>query len=190
MVFIALQMSTNDPLFWIMVVIAAAFLVMAVMMIALAVLMGRVVKTINRIDERLNPLMQKVSALSEQGREIAAQGKQMAEQFTLVGEHLSTASMHFSESAGLIKEEVRELRLLVGETAVTARDKVALISRSIDQTHTQASATTAFIMQRVVEPARELAALMAGLRRALEVLIAPEPKPINQTYGEDEMFIG
>ena len=25
---------------------------------------------------------------------------------------------------------------------------------------------------------------------AIEVLVAPIPKPINQTYGEDEMFIG
>jgi hypothetical protein len=31
---------------------------------------------------------------------------------------------------------------------------------------------------------------MAGFRRGLEVLVAPTPKPINQIYGEDEMFIG
>ena len=36
----------------------------------------------------------------------------------------------------------------------------------------------------------EIAAIMAGFRRGLEVLIAPSPKPINQTYAEDEMFIG
>jgi hypothetical protein len=35
-----------------------------------------------------------------------------------------------------------------------------------------------------------LAAIMAGFRRGLEVLVAPAPKPINQIYGEDEMFIG
>jgi hypothetical protein len=31
---------------------------------------------------------------------------------------------------------------------------------------------------------------MAGVRRGLEVLIAPAPKQIDQTYGDDEMFIG
>jgi hypothetical protein len=46
------------------------------------------------------------------------------------------------------------------------------------------------VQSKVIEPAREIAAIMAGLRRGLEVLVAPMPKPINQTYGEDEMFIG
>ena len=32
--------------------------------------------------------------------------------------------------------------------------------------------------------------VIAGFRRALEVLLAPSPKPINQTYGDEEMFIG
>jgi hypothetical protein len=31
---------------------------------------------------------------------------------------------------------------------------------------------------------------MVGVRRGLEVLVAPTPKPIDQTYGEEEMFIG
>ena len=40
------------------------------------------------------------------------------------------------------------------------------------------------------QPARELAAILAGLRRGLEVLVAPAPSPINRSYGDDEMFIG
>jgi hypothetical protein len=98
--------------------------------------------------------------------------------------------MHFSESVGLIKDEVRELKQLVGETAETARDKVALVSDTIDKTHHQVTTTTAYIRNKVIQPARELAAIMAGFRRGLEVLVAPAPKPVNQTYGEDEMFIG
>jgi hypothetical protein len=104
--------------------------------------------------------------------------------------YLSTATMHLSESAGLIKDEVGELKLLVDETAQVARQKVALVSHTIDHTHEQVITTTEFIQTKVVEPARELAAIMAGLRRGLEVLLAPAPKPINQTYGDEEMFIG
>jgi len=75
-------------------------------------------------------------------------------------------------------------------TAETARDKVEMISRSIDQTHGQLVATTTLINTKIVSPAREIAAIMAGVRRGLGVLVAPTPKPIDQTYGEDEMFIG
>ena len=186
----ALQMNLNDPLFWIMVIIAVAFVIIAIAMIVIAMMVSRAVKTVGRLENKLEPLLQRVTALSEQGKQIAEQGKEIAEQINVMSGHLSTATMHFSESVGLIKEEVRELKLLVGDTAETARDKVALVSNTIDKTHQQVTTTTTFIREKVIQPARELAAIMAGFRRGLEVLIAPAPKPVNQTYGEDEMFIG
>jgi uncharacterized protein YoxC len=190
MTFLALQMSINDPMFWVLVIVAVSFLVIAIAMIVIARVVSRVVATVTRLEERVEPLMQKVTALSDQGKAIAAQGKEIAEQFSVMSGHLSTATLHFSESASLIKDEVRELKQLVGETAVTARDKVALVSRTIDQTQHQVVTTTEFIHSKIIQPARELAAIMAGFRRGLEVLLAPTPKPINQTYSDDEMFIG
>ena len=43
---------------------------------------------------------------------------------------------------------------------------------------------------RTILPALEVAAIMAGVRRGLEVLFAPRPKRIDRAYHEDEMFIG
>jgi hypothetical protein len=183
-------MSVNDPMFWVMLIVAVSFVVIAAAMVAMAVFVNRVIKTITRLEQRVEPLVQKVAELSEQGKQVAAQGKEIAEQFGVVTNHLSTATMHFSESAALIRDEVRELKLLVGETAVTARDKVQMVSRSIDRTHKQVFTTTTFIRDKVIEPARELAAIMAGFRRGLEVLVAPAPKPINETYQDEELFIG
>ncbi|HYP53964.1 MAG TPA: hypothetical protein VEQ42_10520 [Pyrinomonadaceae bacterium] len=85
---------------------------------------------------------------------------------------------------------MRELKELVGASTEMAREKVAMISRQIDHTHAQVAATTDFINARLLMPARELAAIMAGVRRGLEVLVSPAPKQIDRTYGEDEMFIG
>lgn len=187
---LALQMSANDPMFWIMVVIAASFIVIAIAMVAIAVFVSRAVKSVGRLEEKMEPLIERVTLMSEQGKEIAVQGKLIAEQFNAVSGHLSTATMHFSESLAIIKGEVAELKALVSDTAVEARDKVELVSRTIDRTHHQVAVTTDFIQTKVIEPAREMAAIMAGFRRGLEVLVAPVPKPINQTYGEDEMFIG
>jgi methyl-accepting chemotaxis protein len=185
-----LQMSTRDPMFWIMVIIAASFVFIAVAMIAIAVFVSRTVKTVNRLEEKLEPLLERVTAISEQGKLVAVQGKLIAEQFTAVSGHLSTATGHVSESLAVIKSEIIELKELVSETAVEARDKVELVSRTIDRTHKQVALTTDYVQSKVIEPAREMAAIMAGFRRGLEVLVAPMPKPINQTYAEDEMFIG
>ena len=185
-----LQMTTRDPMFWILVIIAASFIVIAIAMIAIATFVSRAVKSVNRMEEKMEPLLERVTAMSEQGKQMAVQGKLIAEQFTAVSGHLSTATLHLSESLAIVKSELSELRVLVSETAVEARDKVELVSRTIDRTQKQVALTTDFVQSKVIEPAREIAAIMAGFRRGLEVLVAPMPKPINQTYGEDEMFIG
>ena len=188
--FLALQINTNDPMFWMMVVVALSFVVIALAMISIAVFVSRAVKSVNRLEEKLEPLVERVTVISEQGRQIAVQGKQIAEQFNVMSNHLSTATMHFSESLAIIKGEVGELKQVVSASAIQARDKVDLVSRTIDNTHRQIASTADFIQTKVIEPARELAAIMAGFRRGLEVLVAPAPKPVNQIYGEDEMFIG
>lgn len=179
-------MNANDPQFWMTIssiVIALCFIVMAIALIAIAIIVRRAVKTVGRLEERFDPLIDKVNAMSAQGKEISVH-------FTEVSANLSTATKHLAESTELIKQEVAELKMLVGETAVTARDKVAMVSNTIDRTHDQVVDTTEFVQRKIVEPAREIAAIMAGVRKGLEVLFAPAPKQIDRAYLEDELFIG
>jgi archaellum component FlaC len=179
-------MKIDDPQFWMMVasiVTAISFVVMAIVLIVIAVIIKRITSTVNRVEERVEPLIDKVNAISEQGKQISVQ-------FTEISTNLSTATKYFSESAGLIREEVAELKQLVGMTATEAKDKVALVSQTIDRTQLQVITTTDFIQKKVVEPAREIAAIMAGVRKGLEVLFAPSPKQIDRAYADDEMFIG
>lgn len=180
-------MNPSEPLFWIMIasiVIAICFIVMAIALIAIANIVRKVVGTVNRLEDKVNPLITKVDL-------IGAQGKEIAVQFNEVSGHLSTATKYLSESVGLVKEEVVELKALVGQTAIVAKDKVELVSKTIDRTNHQVITTTDFIQTKVVEPAREIAAVMAGIRKGLEVLFAPAPKnQIDRAYNDDEMFIG
>ena len=179
-------MNANEPQFWMMIssiVIAVCFIVMAISLIAIAVVVRRVTKTVSRLEDRFDPLISKVNAMSVQGKEISVH-------LTEVSANLSVATGHLAESTQLIKDEVAELRLLVGETAVTAKDKVAMVSQTIDRTHDQVVDTTEFVQRKIVEPAREIAAVMAGVKKGLEVLFAPAPKPLDRAYMEDELFIG
>ncbi len=179
-------MNTDNYQFWMMVasiVIAISFVVMAIALIAIAIIVKKIVGTATRLEEKVEPLLTQVNAISEQGKQISVQ-------FTEISGHLSTATKYFSESAGLIKDEVGELKQLVGMTAHTAKDKIELVSNTIDRTHAQVAETTDFIQEKVVVPAREIAAIMAGVRKGLEVLFAPSPKRIDRVYTDDEMFIG
>lgn len=179
-------MNASEPQFWMMIasiVIAICFVVMAIAMIAVAVTVRRVTKTVQRVEERVDPLITQVNAIGVQGRE-------MSVHFSEVSANLSTATRHLAESTELIKEEVADLRQIVSSTALVARDKVEMVSQTIDRTHTQVTNTTEFVQQRIVEPAREIAAIMAGVKKGLEVLFAPAPKQIDRVYMDDEMFIG
>jgi len=179
-------MNTNDPQFWQMVssiVIAVCFIVMAITLIAIAITVRRVVKTVQDVKESVEPLIYKVDAIGVQAKEISVH-------FTEVSANISVATRHLAESTELIKQEVVELKQLVGHTAETAKDKVDMVSRTIDRTHDQVTDTTEFVQQKIVVPAREIAAIMAGVKKGLEVLFAPAPKQIDRVYTEEEMFIG
>lgn len=179
-------MNPSDPQFWTMIftiVIAICFIVITVAMIAMAVMVKRVIATVTRVEERVEPLIDKLNQISVQGKEISVG-------LTEVTANLGTATRHLAESTELIKEEVAELRKIVNSTAITARDKVELVSRTIDRTQMQVTNTTDFVQAKIVEPAREIAAIMAGVRKGLEVLFAPAPKQIDRVYVEEEMFIG
>lgn len=186
-------MNAHEPLFWLVIItaiIALSFLMIAGAMIAMAVFVKRAVKSVNRLEERFDPLITRATAISEQGSAIAVQGRQIAEQFNVMSGHLSTATANLAESTALIKEEVRGIMALADETTEMAHEKVHMVSRAIDTTHERVMDTTEFIQRKVIEPARELAAILAGVRRGLEVLVAPAPSPINRSYGDEEMFIG
>lgn len=179
-------MNANDPQFWLMItsiVTAACFVVMAGSLIWIAVTVKRVVSTVKNLEDKVNPLILKVNAISDQGREISIQ-------FNEISNNLSAASRYFAESAEIIRDEVAELKVIVGQTALVAKDKVEIVGQTIERTSLQVMATTDYIETKVVEPAREIAAIMAGIKRGLEVLFAPAPKQIDRVYTEDEMFIG
>ena len=165
------------------IVIAICFVFMAIAFLWIAVTVRKIVATVKNVEERVEPLIMKVDAISAQGREISVH-------FTEISANLSAATRFLAESTELIKEEVADLKLLVGHTAVTAKDKVDMVSRSIDKTHAQVLDTTEFVNQKIVVPAREIAAVMAGVKRGLEVLFAPAPKQIDRVYADDELFIG
>lgn len=179
-------MNPSDPQFWMMVssiIIAICFIVMAGALVGVWLTVRKVTATVHRVEERVEPLITQVNAISVQGRE-------MSVQFSEIATNLASATKHLADSTELIKEEVAELRTIVSSTALVARDKVEMVSNTIDRTHSQVTDTTEFVHQKIVVPAREIAAIMAGVRKGLEVLFAPAPKQLDRVYGDEDMFIG
>ena len=178
-------------MFWVMVVISLSFIVMALAMVSIAVFVNRAVKSVNRLEEKLEPLIEKFTVVSEQGQADRSAGEthcRAIHRDVKSSVHRHDALLRIAGDYQRRSERIEGSRR--SDSAGEARDKVDLVSNTIDRTHRQVASTTDFIQSKVIEPARELAAIMAGFRRGLEVLVAPTPKPVNQIYGEDEMFIG
>ncbi len=179
-------MSENQFELWMViasVVIAISFVVMALSLLTVALFVRKLMQVVHRVEEQAQPLVGQVEEIGNQGKEIAAQ-------FNELSGHMVVASKNFSESTTMIKDEVRELKALVGSTAVATKEKVDNVSGAIERTSESVSTTVDFIGNKVVKPAAEIAALMIGIRKGLEVLFAPSPKRIDRAYHDNEMFIG
>ena len=145
-------MGSGDVQFWLMIsslVTALCFVFMAGSLVAIALYVKKALSSVEKLEEEIRPLISKVSAISDQGKEISVQ-------FTEISSNLSTASKYFAESAQIIRDEVAELKVIVSEGAVVARDKVEMVGKTIERTNMQVIATTDFIEAKVVEPAREI----------------------------------
>ncbi len=112
------------------------------------------------------------------------------------GSYFTQGVQHINSIAEMAKDEVAEVRHLLGDTTALARreverakDKVETVQNTLAVATDQFERTTAMVQQSVLEPAREFSYLMYGLRRGLEVLMAGKRLPVDRAYQDEEMFI-
>jgi hypothetical protein len=112
------------------------------------------------------------------------------------GGYFTQGVQHLNSIAEMARDEVAEVRHLLGDTTALARreverakDKVDTVQNTLAVATDQFERTTAMVQQSVLEPAREFSYLMFGLRRGLEVLMAGKRLPVDRAYQDEEMFI-
>jgi hypothetical protein len=112
------------------------------------------------------------------------------------GGYFTQGVQHINSIAEMARDEVAEVRHLLGDTTALARreverakDKVDTVQNTLAAATDQFERTTAMVQQSVLEPAREFSYLMFGLKRGLEVLMAGKRLPVDRAYQDEEMFI-
>jgi hypothetical protein len=112
------------------------------------------------------------------------------------GGYFSQGAQHLSAIAEMARDEVADVKHLLGDTTAMARREVERAREKMDKVQdTLASATdqfsraTAMVQHSVLEPAREFSYVMFGLRRAIEVLFTGRRLPVNRAYQDEELFI-
>ena len=95
-----------------------------------------------------------------------------------------------TEVQGLVKNTSNDVQAVVRtsrESATTAVDRMDLM---VERTALRVEETGVYVQRQVLDPVREVSAIVIGIKVALETLLGyPERKPIDQAYSEEELFI-
>ncbi len=176
----------------ILVIVTGLLLVQAVVFVGFYFLAKRLVELI----ERVSKLQTQAEYLLKNTEPVLHLSKQVMGEFKEAAGYFSQGAQNLNAIAEMAKDEVAEVKSLLGDTQAIARrelDKAKLQAERMQDalaTTTDNFQRTADIVQHsVLEPAREFSYIMVGVRRALDVLTAGKSLPPNRVYQDEEMFI-
>src|ERR1044072_9450483 len=110
MPFLALQLNTNHPAYWVLAIGAVSFAVIALARSSVTVVLwvraARALRVVRSVESKVQPLVERVGALAEQAQAIAAQGREVADQVTCLSGLLPQWQLHLTEWMALIRGRV------------------------------------------------------------------------------------
>jgi hypothetical protein len=180
---------------WIYIIavgVAVLLVVQAVVFVGFLVLAKRVVAVIERTGE----LQSRAEYLLNNTEPVLKMAQGVMVELKEAGGYFAQGAQHLSAIAEMAKDEVAEVKHLLGDTTALARreidrarDKVDKVQDTLTIATDQFARTTAMVQHSVLEPAREFSYVMFGLRRAIDVLFAGRRLPVNRAYQDEELFI-
>jgi uncharacterized protein YoxC len=191
------------------VVITLSFIIQMAMMIGIA----RAVKKLTTIAEgiqkkiepviaRTEPIIAKVEPLVDQVQgtitgvrvavdKITVQAQETFEKVSVETRAIAAAvSTSSREIAGLAQRQATQISTTVDLATTTLQRQIVEIDGLLARTQDRIEGTTIEVQTGVLQPMRELSALLVGLRRTVEMLFGRGRKQIDQAYQDEEMFIG
>ena len=176
--------------------VALLLVVQAVVFIGLLLVVRRLVRVVERTIERTGELQTRAEYILNNTEPVLKMAHGVMVELKEAGGYFSQGAQHLSAIAEMAKDEVAEVKHLLGDTTAMARREVERAREKMDKVQdTLASATdqfaraTTMVQHSVLEPAREFSYVMFGLRRAIEVLFAGRRLPVNRAYQDEELFI-
>jgi hypothetical protein len=172
--------------------IAVLLVVQAGVAVGLYILAKRVVAVIERTGE----LQTRAEYLLNNTEPVLKMAHGLMTELKEAGGYFSQGAQHLSAIAEMAKDEVADVKHLLGDTTAIARreverarEKVDKVQETLETATDQFARATAMVQHSVLEPAREFSYVMFGLRRALEALFAGRRLPVNRAYQDEELFI-
>jgi methyl-accepting chemotaxis protein len=196
----------NQQNFYIVMTVAAAvivvsFIVQAAMFMFIYGAIKKLTGIASSVQAKAEPLIAKVGPVIDQVQgtittvkdsveKISTQTKDAFEKVTSESRAVAAAVAASSqEISRLAQHQAEQLSQTLDYTTTTIQRQVTELDGLLIRTHDRFDDTTREVQASVLEPMRELSAMLVGLRRMLETLFGRHRKPIDQAYQDEELFI-
>jgi hypothetical protein len=182
------------------VVITLAFIIQAVVFIKIYGVAKKIKELSESLQAKVEPVISKVGPVVEQVQatvsnvkttvdQLSLQAKETFEKVSVETRAIAVAvSTSSQEISSLARRQAEQLAATLDLTNSTLQRQVLETDELLTRTRNRIEDTSQEVQLSVLEPVREVAALIAGLRRSIEVLFGRR-KQIDQAYQDDEMFI-
>jgi len=167
----------SDDLF--RIIVAGGVMLAAVGFVAQAIAMMVLLRSVNKMKEQVEPLLAKSGPILDivHTTTVDVAPKIM---------EISTEALEISKSA---KQQVARVGELLTEFSDRAREKVAQIDRSVEQTLSNVQHTGESVKETVLRPVREVNGVLAGIKTALSVYSHGRRESVDHATQDEEMFI-
>jgi hypothetical protein len=140
--------------------------------------------------ESAKPILSEAHATVLIAKETATLAKSTAGNLKLEAEACLAAIRTTATEVGKITlEEAESLREVVIMTRERAEEQIVRVDELVTRTTARLDETTQIVQTGVIKPVSEMAAVLAGVQRFLQVLFARERKQVDEAYQDEEMFI-
>jgi hypothetical protein len=192
--------------FYIVMTVAAAvivlsFIVQAAMFMFIYGAIKRLTGIAASVQAKAEPIIEKagpvidqvqitVGTVKDSVEKISAQAKEAFDKVTIETRAVAAAVSASTHEISLIaRHQAEQISQTLDYTTCTVQRQVGEIDALLVRTQYRFEETTREVQTTVLQPMRELSAMLVGLRRIIETLFGRHRKPIDQAYQDEELFI-
>ncbi|HEY6333864.1 MAG TPA: hypothetical protein VI756_31395 [Blastocatellia bacterium] len=182
-------------------VVTLSIIVQALMFINIYAKMKKLTEIASSLQSRAEPALIKLEPLVVQVQTVTANlsgsvesiGVQARETFDKVAIEAraiaAAVSVTSREIAGLARHQAEEVSGTLDLTNAALQRQVKDLDRLLARTQERIELTTTEVQATILNPVRELVALIAGIKRTIDVLLARDRKALDKAFPDEEMFI-
>jgi archaellum component FlaC len=167
---------------------------------------GSIQRTVDDLQKTIAHVTVTTNQLSNEVRAVSTAVTTSAERITAVATESAeevralviTTSSEIKNLVNVTSEQVRslvttstgEVHSVVRASSETAQFSLERVDLAVERTVSRFEETSEYVQTQVLNPVREVAAIVKGIKAALETLFGyPDRKTIDKAYHDEELFI-